>query len=194
MNLVPDSLTESNYLDEKIPSFEKLQYQAKKFFESLISKKRYGFAELFLIQDSGEYNRNSSLFESIGYNTKSKKERQQNNEIRGIYIFYENDVPIYVGISRGILRRLKNHFLGKTHFEASLAYLIARNSHDNEIGIYMGERSKFPFDKYLSNIQSDMRQNWKISIIPIEDSYEMYFTEFYLACEMKTKWNSFETH
>jgi len=22
----------------------------------------------------------------------------------------------------------------------------------------------------------------------------MYFTEFFLACEFKTKWNSFETH
>ena len=183
-----------NYLEERIPSIETLQKKAEEVLNSVSIREKYAFNELFQRQDSGEYYRNNVLFNEVGYNTKSKKERKENNEIKGIYLFFEDNIPVYVGISRGILRRLKNHFLGKSHFDASLAYLIARDKYDKEIEVYMGERSKFPFDKYVPAIQSEMIENWTISIIPTLDSYEMYFIEFYLACELKTKWNTFETH
>ena len=72
--------------------------------------------------------------------------------------------------------------------------MMAKKKYEEENGVYKGKRADSPFEDDMKQIQTDMRDNWKISIIPIEDSYAMYFTEFFLACELKTKWNTFETH
>lgn len=43
----------------------------------------------------------------------------------GCYVFVEGDRPIYLGISRKVLSRLREHIRGRTHSKASLAYAIA---------------------------------------------------------------------
>ena len=153
-----------------------------------------------------EYHRNNVIWgKKIKYNTwtsnaleeidKPAEKRRKMNEVSGLYIFFENDTPIYTGISRAILRRLKNHFVGKSHFEASLVYLILRHKHDQERGIYIGERANLKlFNEERELLQKQMRNDWKIAIMPMTNSHQMYFTEFYIACQLKTKWNSFETH
>ena len=49
--------------------------------------------------------------------------KQQNlvSDISGCYTLVEGNEPIYVGISRTLISRLKQHVTGKTHFDASLA-------------------------------------------------------------------------
>ena len=44
----------------------------------------------------------------------------------GCYVLLEGARPIYVGISRKVLSRLRQHFRGKTHFDASLVYAVAQ--------------------------------------------------------------------
>ena len=48
-----------------------------------------------------------------------------NEDFPGCYLLIEGTRPIYVGISRGVLKRLRQHVLGNTHYDASLAYRIA---------------------------------------------------------------------
>src|SRR4051812_22016234 len=43
----------------------------------------------------------------------------------GCYVLLDADQPMYVGISRSIVSRLRQHVKGKSHFDASLAYRIA---------------------------------------------------------------------
>src|SRR5687767_9963252 len=49
----------------------------------------------------------------------------RDRDFSGCYVLVENNKPIYVGISRSVLARLRQHFTGKTHFDASLVYAIA---------------------------------------------------------------------
>ena len=129
---------------------------------------------------------------------KADSTKEKLKEIKGLYIFYENDIPVYVGISRKILRRLRNHFVGKSHYQATLVYLMLRDVYDNDEknDIYRGKRSEFePFNNGgREEKQEELINNFEISIIPIEDNYELYLTEVLAACELKTKWNCFQTH
>ncbi len=178
-----------NYADETIPTPAELVEEAKQHAEKIGELRKYSFSELFTeIENKGktEYHRNTSIW---------SKEIGENNDLKGLYIFYEDDKPIYVGISRCILKRLKNHFLGKVHNEATLVYLMLRDKHDQIHGVYTGVRLELKiFKEERESEQAKMRKNWKIAIIPEEDSYKMHFFEIYLSCYLKTKWNSFETH
>lgn len=199
----------ANYAEEHIPEPHELIVQAEELSGNLERVRKHKFQDLFHeVERKGaiEYCRNTSIWGGeIDYNTWDKKvweelekeesERRKMNEVKGLYIFYENSKPIYVGISRAIIRRLKNHFLGRSHFEASLVYLILRDKHDNTRGLYQGERATLPqFLDERASMQAKMRADWDIRILPMQDNYMMYFIEFYLACKLKTKWNSFETH
>jgi len=44
----------------------------------------------------------------------------------GCYVLLERGEPIYVGISRSVLARVRQHLTGSTHFDASLPYLMAQ--------------------------------------------------------------------
>lgn len=198
-----------NYAGDIIPDPEILFSTVDNIEQKIANLQRYSFMDLFPevnLYGRTEYHRNRAIWgETFQYNTWNNKaieeakqpehNRKKMNEVSGLYIFYENESPIYTGISRAILRRLKNHFLGKSHFEASLAYLILRHKHDQEKGVYYGERANLQlFNEEREFLQKQMRSNWKIAIIPMTDSHQMYLSEFYIACQLKTKWNSFETH
>ena len=88
--------------------------------------------------ESGKTIRQKDVFEHSGYfpNEVSGKSKT-NNEFKGVYILgdLQNNkvVPVYVGISRTVFRRLRQHGWGKLHNECSLAYLLTRalNSQTN---------------------------------------------------------------
>lgn len=195
----------TNYYGEPIPHPNGLIDECLEIIEGINGLPKYRFNELFIgkeFNNKVEYSRNDAIWRSM-YNNWSKTyydindrpDHLKKNEVKGIYIFYKDDVPQYVGISRKVLTRLKNHFLGTSHFQATLVYLMLRDKHDRLNGIYKEERAKLPlFQAEREQVQSEMRDNWKISIKPIEESYRLYMTEVLLACHLKTRWNSFETH
>lgn len=188
-----------NYQEEPIPDFQEITNEILDSMKELSKYKKYRFDELFSAHPKGGYNTNRKLLkEEIGFNAwlndADKDKGKAQNEIQGLYIFYEDDVPVYVGISRKLIRRLRNHFLGKSHFEASLVYLMARHDYDNNIAFYKGTRANFPFDNYRPKLQQKMQEHWTISIIPELNHHKLYYLEFAIACELKTKWNAFMTH
>jgi hypothetical protein len=107
----------------------------------------------------------------------------------GLYIFIENNKPVYVGISRFVKKRLRQHGWGKRHNEATLAFLITE--HEME---YITKKSKLDY-KHVEMTQARL-QNRKVITVPIEedDPFLLYFMEVYISGCLKTKWNTFRTH
>ncbi|MEQ8472496.1 MAG: hypothetical protein RIC35_14980 [Marinoscillum sp.] len=197
-----------NYAYEEIPSRAELIDKCNLWVEKALNLPKYSFSELFKevpIKGKTENHRNLAIWGEL-YNNWSKESydaegsplhlNKPKNEVKGIYIFYENGTPVYTGISRKIVQRLRNHFTGTTHFQATLAYLILRDQHDKSPnGLYKEKREKLPeFINHRPTLQEQMKKDWKIAILPISCNYELYVTEVLLACELRTKWNSFETH
>lgn len=106
-----------------------------------------------------------------------------------LYIFIDKSKPIYIGISRNVRLRLRQHGWGKIYHHATLAYLIT--AHETK---YVTKRSKLDYSS-VAKAQKKIR-NYGVIIIPVEDNdpYLLYFLEIYLAGCLKTKWNTFRTH
>jgi hypothetical protein len=138
--------------------------------------------------------RNKKAFEDLGYvpNIKSGKSKSL-NEFKGLYFFGEkkNDriFPIYVGVSRTVYRRLRQHAFGKRHNECSLAYLMT--GHDNKEINRANVHNNFNDDL---SAKKEVVRNLHVALIPVQEDYDLYFLEVALAGILKTKWNSFRTH
>jgi hypothetical protein len=138
-----------------------------------------------------------SAFQELGLNYNGSlfpKKDGKINEYKGIYVFGEEledrIEPVYVGISRTIMRRLKQHGFGKNHNECTLAYIIANE--ENYDGKFSEKRELF--SKEMLKETREKVQKFKVVIMPVNDDFELYFLEVALAGFLKTKWNSFKTH
>ena len=111
----------------------------------------------------------------------------------GCYLMIEGDTPIYVGISKKVLNRLRQHVRGNTHFDASLAYRIASAKY-----IHNSTRQQAMNDiqfKKEFNKAKDRIGSFNVAFVKIENPLVLYFFEPLCAMKFKTgKWNTFETH
>lgn len=125
------------------------------------------------------------------------KELGMAKDVSGCYVLIETGKPIYVGISRGVIGRLRQHVFGKTHFDASLAFRVAIARHpDKTIArLTRSEAMQDPlFGSSFAEAQSYLR-SLQVAFIAIENPLELYVFEPYCALELDThQWNSFETH
>lgn len=142
---------------------------------------------------NGKMQRLNGEFEELGYmrNVISHSNIRTYNEIKGLYLFGQSvsgDIhPVYVGISRSILTRLRNHGWGRRHNQATLAYAMAASRHEHE-----GRRQQLSYEK-ISKEQKAIRQ-FKVAILPETSDYDLYFMEVYIAGKLKLEWNTFRTH
>ncbi|HYV91512.1 MAG TPA: hypothetical protein VE978_07010 [Chitinophagales bacterium] len=120
--------------------------------------------------------------------------KKYRDDVKGLYVFASSKRNgklhlEYVGISKTLFKRLKDHAYGKTRYMATLVYLMASHDHEKR-----GMKKKtFKLENYREEVQAKIR-NWRIALYPIKDSFELYMTEPYLAYHWKARWNSFETH
>jgi len=115
------------------------------------------------------------------------------NDFAGCYVLIDVTRPIYVGISRSVFQRLRQHVRGTTHFDASLAYRIAaaRRPHDLTRSEAMADGD---FQKHFEEAQDYLRK-LKVAFIEIASPLDLYLFEAYCAMELDTcEWNTFETH
>lgn len=137
-------------------------------------------------------------FAQPGIGTKSLlKQFDLERDFPGCYVLLDSRLPIYVGISRGVIGRLRQHVRGRTHYDASLAYRMA-------VARYSGPCLKRwtreeamqdeMFRMSFKDAQSDL-QSLEVASIQIENPLERYVFEPYCAMKLDThQWNSFETH
>jgi hypothetical protein len=114
-------------------------------------------------------------------------------DFSGCYVLIERGAPKYVGISRGVITRLRQHLLGKTHFDASLAYAIAQRRCPTR-----GRRSETMADARFREAFQDAQAylvGLDIAYVDIENPLELYLFEAYAAIAFATfEWNTFRTH
>jgi hypothetical protein len=136
-------------------------------------------ASLFTIPDNGPVSIARSLV--------------RKSDFSGCYVLIENSRPIYVGISRGVLGRIRQHFTGKTHFNASLAYAIAQRQRPTK-GMRSHVMNAPEFKEAFASAQSKLR-SMQVSFVQIENPLELYLFEAFAAIELSThEWNTFRTH
>ncbi|WP_341304273.1 hypothetical protein [Pseudomonas sp. TMP25] len=125
------------------------------------------------------------------------KNKERHKDFSGCYTLIEGNNPIYVGISRGVIGRLKQHVCGKTHFDASLAFRIAMAKHPDQ-AVKKLTRSEAMQDTMFGTSFYEAQTYLKTltaAFIEITNPLELYVFEAYCAIELDThQWNSFETH
>ena len=111
----------------------------------------------------------------------------------GCYVLIRDGKPFYVGISRRVLQRLRQHVQGTNHNDASLAYKMAYEKTGPAI-----TREKAMADPTFREAFDRARQllrGCKVAVVIIENPLELYVFEAYCAMELDTcEWNTFRTH
>ncbi|CAI8921067.1 MULTISPECIES: hypothetical protein [Pseudomonas syringae group] len=118
-------------------------------------------------------------------------------DFSGCYVLIDNGVPIYVGISRSVFARLRQHVFGKTHFDASLAFRIAMQRHPDRT-VEKLTRAKAMDDPLFGTSFAEAQaylRSLHVAVVEIENPLELYIFEPYCALALDThQWNSFKTH
>ncbi len=75
-----------------------------------------------------------SLFCKPGFGVKSiLSYLRLGEDFSGCYVLLHAGKPIYVGIARGVIQRVRQHVMGRSHNDASLAYLMATKKTGHEM-------------------------------------------------------------
>ena len=117
----------------------------------------------------------------------------RHDDFSGCYVLVREGTPFYVGISRRVVHRLRQHLTGTSHFHATLAYLMAtektRHKMKREDAMRDGD-----FRTAFVEAQAMLR-GCSVAFVDIENPLELYLFEAYCAMELNTcEWNTFRTH
>ena len=116
------------------------------------------------------------------------------SDFSGCYVLLDGKTAVYVGISRKVLHRLRQHMLGKDHFAASLAYAMAKKGHTLPLGTRKKSMQDVNFADAFKASQEYLR-GLLVAAVAIENPLELYVFEAYAAMELGTaEWNTFRTH
>lgn len=114
-------------------------------------------------------------------------------DFSGCYVMLDQSRPIYVGISRTVLSRLRQHVTGRSHFDASLVYAVAQQRLPTR-GYRRSVMEQVAFQREFVAAQEYLR-GLDVAFIEIQNSLELYVFEAYAAMELDTcDWNTFRTH
>jgi GIY-YIG catalytic domain len=132
----------------------------------------------------------------VGYKSATKEELQfldKPADFAGCYVFLNIDIPVYVGISRTVVRRLAQHLNHVSHHSASLVYRMASRVYDHELKREQAMADDRFRDAFLSAQQQ--LQKMRVAFIEVPDDVELYLFELYAAMKLNTsQWNTFRTH
>jgi hypothetical protein len=201
---------EKDYLKELIERADKIATECK---EQLNKEGCPSLADFFDWDEdagkNGEWKRNSDKIKKLHhsvFNDKKPINRKENNVWSGLYAFGrmtdEGDVvPVYIGRSRDILNRFKQHGFGGSHNQSSLAYLIAQGRLTDEDHIVIREiiessessskRAALP----IENLEAAMEEvkGFKVYLFPEARDYEQYFLEVAVAGLLDAEHNKWRT-
>lgn len=111
----------------------------------------------------------------------------------GCYVMLDSGRSFYVGISRKVFTRLRQHVLADTHNSATLAYRMAAKwtGHSMRRSEAMADPDfKREFDRARERIRS-----LDVAYVEIDNPLVLHVFEPYAALELGTgEWNTFEAH
>ncbi|WP_445178773.1 hypothetical protein [Pseudomonas sp. McL0111] len=155
-------------------------------------------AHMSRMQNALKDPREMSAFAASGIGVQSLLKRfDLPRDFSGCYVLIDQGSPIYVGISRSVISRLRQHVFGKTHFDASLAFRVAMAKHPDRT-ITKLTRAKAMDDPLFGTSFAEAQtylRSLQVAAIDIQNALELYVFEPYCALALDThQWNSFETH
>ena len=114
-------------------------------------------------------------------------------DFSGCYVLMKGKSPKYVGISRSVLNRLRQHVTGKDHFGASLVFAITKRKlkAEGHRDVLMKRRI---FRAEFRRSQAYLRR-LDVAFVEIDNPVVLHLFEVYAAIKLDTsKWNTFRTH
>lgn len=117
----------------------------------------------------------------------------RSKDFPGCYVFINAGKAVYVGISRGVVKRLVQHLNFQSHYSASLVYRMASEDFPHEM-----KRNQAMMDDKFREIflsaQGRLRE-MSVAFIEIGNDVELYLFEVMAAMQLDTAaWNTFRTH
>lgn len=117
---------------------------------------------------------------------------------KGIYVFYENDKPIYVGRTNRMKHRILEHGRkSSTHNSAPFAFSIAKkNAEESGIKVNMSRKeleNNSNFAKIFFKAKERVSK-MHVRVIEIDDQIIQTIFEVYASLELETEFNDFGTH
>lgn len=129
------------------------------------------------------------------------KTREQSNTLpqKGIYVLYENDLPIYVGRSNRMRDRISEHGRNSSdHYSASFAFNLAKKESERQGLTIRRTRKELQGDEKFKKIFDDSKgrvARMKIRAVGIDDPIIQHLFEVYVCLSMNTtEFNDFDTH
>ena len=128
--------------------------------------------------------------------------RQRNSlgdiPVKGIYVFYENEEPIYVGRSNRMKDRIQEHGRKSSNNNtATFAFILAKEI-ANEQGIDIKKnRNALESDSTFADIffkQKERVSKMNVRVIEINDPIIQTIFEVYVSMELNTEYNDFDNH
>ncbi len=115
---------------------------------------------------------------------------------KGVYVFFEDNKPIYVGRSNRLKKRLKEHSQRSSdHYSATLAFKIAKQ---NTLTLQKKQTNEQLMKNrdFVEEFEAakDRIARTKIRFIEIEDQIEQAMFEIYASLALGTELNDFGTH
>ena len=116
---------------------------------------------------------------------------------RGIYVFYEDGTPIYVGRSNTMRIRLQSHGRASSgHESATFAFLLAK-SHPECPPLGKLSRANLQAHPEFAPLYARCKQRiaaMRIRVVEIEDQVDQTLFEVYAALALQTPYNHWHTH
>jgi predicted GIY-YIG superfamily endonuclease len=115
----------------------------------------------------------------------------------GIYVFFDGDMPIYVGRTRKLKQRVGQHISGNQN-QSSLAFRYARSvtkrkatyrKNGSREALMKDDDFRPVFDEFISRLKQ-----MQFRYVIVEDAATQHIFEIYAALRLQTPMNSFETH
>lgn len=117
----------------------------------------------------------------------------RSTDFPGCYVFIDESRPVYVGISRSVVKRLVQHLNFDSHFAASLVYRMASEDYPHEM-----KRDQAMKDEQFRSVffaAQERLRRMSVAYIEIGNDLELYVFEVFAAMRLDTEtWNTFRTH
>jgi hypothetical protein len=116
----------------------------------------------------------------------------------GIYLFSENDLPLYVGRTNNLRKRLQYH-TRTNHNQATFAFLLASHQTGNIKASYQakGSRQDLLNDPAFRSAFDEARQRIRkmdVQFVEEPDPIKQTILEVFTALQIKARFNDFDNH
>ena len=119
-------------------------------------------------------------------------------KVAGVYCFYENGDPLYVGRSRKIRKRVLQHRRRSSgHNAAQFAFNIARKKFEKNHPCEKLSREELSNNEEFANLFAAAKtrvRKMSVRFVKIKNPIEQTIFEVYAHMKLETPFNDFETH